>query len=234
MALTDGLVSYWKLDETSGNRADSHGSNTLTETSGSVAYATGKISNGAEIDAGTGGYLSASDSASLGITGSISFSFWWKPNDVSVTQVLVFKYRTDNNTREYQIYFDTSTDELAVVLASVGSTGIAKKWSFSPSNGTWYHIAFSFNATTEYGSLYINGSQVGSAQDYGISSINNSTNPLQIGAGASGGTRSDAVFDEFAIWSRAITGAEVTELYNGGAGLTYPSSTYTPQVMWFS
>jgi hypothetical protein len=30
------------------------------------------------------------------------------------------------------------------------------------------------------------------------------------------------LIDEVGIWSRALTGAEVTSLYNGGAGLQYP------------
>lgn len=46
MAIIDNLVSYWKLDEASGNALDAHGSNTLIETSGAIAAAGGKI-NGA-------------------------------------------------------------------------------------------------------------------------------------------------------------------------------------------
>ena len=49
MALTDNLVSYWKLDESSGNAADSVGSNTLTNT-GTATYAAGKINNGVVVN----------------------------------------------------------------------------------------------------------------------------------------------------------------------------------------
>lgn len=54
MALTDNLVSYWKLDESSGNASDSVGSNTLTN-NGTAGYASGKINNA--VDFGTGDNL---------------------------------------------------------------------------------------------------------------------------------------------------------------------------------
>jgi len=41
--LLNDLVSWWSLDEASGSRADSHGSNTLTD-SNTVTQATGKVS----------------------------------------------------------------------------------------------------------------------------------------------------------------------------------------------
>ena len=33
--------------------------------------------------------------------------------------------------------------------------------------------------------------------------------------------------DEAGIWSRALSGTEITELYNAGAGITYPFSILT-------
>ena len=57
MALTDNLVSYWKLDESSGNAADSVGSNTLTNTN-TVTYSAGKINNGADFERDSAQYFS--------------------------------------------------------------------------------------------------------------------------------------------------------------------------------
>ena len=44
MALQDNLLSYWKLDEYTGNASDIAGGKTLTNTSGT--YGSGKINNG--------------------------------------------------------------------------------------------------------------------------------------------------------------------------------------------
>lgn len=46
MSLSTNLISYWKLDETSGNAVDSVGSNTLTNNN-SVSFSTALINNGA-------------------------------------------------------------------------------------------------------------------------------------------------------------------------------------------
>ena len=57
MSLLTGLVSYWKLDESSGNAADAHASNTLTNNN-TVGYSAAKINNGADYGAGnTNKYL---------------------------------------------------------------------------------------------------------------------------------------------------------------------------------
>jgi len=70
---TRGLVSYWKLDEQSGNAIDSVSGNTLTNNS--VTYGDGKIGNGAVLN-GSSGYLSITNSnqKGLGITGDMTIS----------------------------------------------------------------------------------------------------------------------------------------------------------------
>lgn len=79
MALTDNLISYYKLDESSGNASDSVGSNTLTNVN-SVVYATAKLNKGADLERSSSQYLSIADGSQSGldITGNISVSAWIK------------------------------------------------------------------------------------------------------------------------------------------------------------
>ena len=56
-SLLTGLVSWWNLDETSGTRADSVGSNHLTDVN-TVGYAAGKIGNAASFVAANNETLS--------------------------------------------------------------------------------------------------------------------------------------------------------------------------------
>ena len=80
MALTTNLVSYWTLNETSGNAADSLGVNTLTNTS-TVAYSSGKINNGALMVGATPSYFAITNGSQtgLGLTGGeMSVAFWIK------------------------------------------------------------------------------------------------------------------------------------------------------------
>src|SRR5690606_38146388 len=73
MALTDDLISYWKLDEASGNAVDAHGSNTLTETSGTIDAATGKINGGRDFEAIDTEYFTCADNAGLS-AGDVDFT----------------------------------------------------------------------------------------------------------------------------------------------------------------
>ena len=42
----------------------------------------------------------------------------------------------------------------------------------------------------------------------------------------------DGIIDEVGIWARSLSDAEVTQLYNAGAGLTYPFTLpFTPTPM---
>src|SRR3990167_8592069 len=77
MALTDQLISYWKFDESSGNAADSHGANTLTNTN-TATFGTGKINNGTDLEEDSSQYFT--NATDLGITGgACSYSLWLKP-----------------------------------------------------------------------------------------------------------------------------------------------------------
>jgi hypothetical protein len=74
MALTDSLISYWKMDETSGTRYDSHGTNHLTDNN-SVGSLTGKINSSAYFGpAPTTKYLNHIDSSDFDV-GDIDFTF---------------------------------------------------------------------------------------------------------------------------------------------------------------
>ncbi len=77
--LIPGLVSYWKLDESSGNAMDSFGTNTLQNNNG-VIYEPGKIYNAADFGINNSS-KSLSKVTNLGIgAGACSISCWVKMN----------------------------------------------------------------------------------------------------------------------------------------------------------
>ena len=87
-ALTDGLVSFWGLNESSGSRADNISGNTLTETSGTVPSTTGKVGNAPLFTNSVSGYLSVSNNSSFNMSGGdFSISLWAYLNNKTGTQV---------------------------------------------------------------------------------------------------------------------------------------------------
>jgi hypothetical protein len=77
--LITGLVSWWNLDETSGTRADSHGSNDLTDVN-TVGYTDGKIGNAASCITANVEYLQVTDNSSFDFSGGMTIAGWVKQN----------------------------------------------------------------------------------------------------------------------------------------------------------
>jgi hypothetical protein len=68
---TTNLIAWWSMDETSGTRFDSHGTNALSD-NGNVGTTTGVVGNAASFD-GLDDYLSIADNLALS-TGDIDWS----------------------------------------------------------------------------------------------------------------------------------------------------------------
>lgn len=215
MALIDNLVSYWKLDEASGNRADSHGSNTLTENN-TVGSAAGKIGNAADFEDATSGYLSHTDNTDLSC-GDVdyTFSFWLNAETLngSFGFPVVFS-KGGTGDRDYALYFN-------VGKPSFESAGQLIEWGSALSTGTWYHIICWHDATANEIGISVND---GTPATRGDGTAVDSTGDFQLGASVSQGLYWDGLIDEFGFWKRVLTSGERTQLYNSGSGLAYPFS----------
>jgi len=229
MALATDLISYYKLDETSGTTADdAHGSNDGTN-SGATVNQTGKIGKAYsfdgvndEIDCGT-----ATDTA-MG-SSDFSVSFW---------------LNLDNTTQDNKgiisrgVYADDgwlvrhwAGGDIEFALSQNG-----KRQKFKADEvltTSWQHITITRSGATS--TLYIDGTSTAWNAWDGTGEHNNLTgtdptnnaarhlfivHPSDSGSGIIAGK-----IDEVGIWSRALTSTEVSELYNSGDGLAYPFST---------
>lgn len=74
MALTDNLIAYWKLDESSGNASDSSG-NGHTLTNNSISYGASKINNGA--------IFNGSNTFTLSTITPITINLWLNPSVIA-------------------------------------------------------------------------------------------------------------------------------------------------------
>jgi len=222
-ALTDNLVSYWQLDETSGARVDAHSSNDLTDNN-TVLYGTGIISNAGDFETGNTESLSITDGSQTGLdlSGDFSFSLWFKPES-SIEAPLIAKGYSSGN---YGYRLFTSNDGgagLHLMLSSNGSSATFRSWSWSDTPGTWYHIVVTYTASTHTAEAFIDGSSLGTV-DMVVTSIHNSNQSFYIASDDSAPATQDGLIDETGIWTKVLSGAEITELYNAGAGLAYPFS----------
>lgn len=218
--LPTGLISYWELEETSGTRYDSHGSNDLVD-GNTVGYTTsGKLGNAADFASTSSEYFETP--SDIGSTNAFSISLWVNPDRVNVNESLFHKCDTTSS--------DTSGAEFRLLMLSAGtfqwSIGngtlykINRTISHGMSAGTWYHIVMTWDGTDA--TLYKNNSVLDSVTD--AFTRHQSSEPLQIGRrerGAANDLYYDGQLDEIGFWDKELTSSEVSDLYASGSGLQY-------------
>jgi hypothetical protein len=223
MALDTNLVSYWKLDESSGTAIDAIGSNSLTNTSASYGSGSGKINNGASFN-GSSSKLEKTSASGLSFgTGAFSISAWFNLQGAGTGGSNGNLINMDNGGSTPRIWIDGESGTGGMTAQFYDGTHGAAT-TYTPPSTTWTHIVFMRDASSN-AKFYVNGS---------LSNTNNSTfgtpascnltiSQIKLGASYEGGAGFyQGYLDEVGIWSRDLTGAEITSLYNGGAGFQYP------------
>jgi hypothetical protein len=87
----------------------------------------------------------------------------------------------------------------------------------------WHHLMVTYDGTTML--MYIDGVAQAPITITLDTSINNASGTGTFGIGKAGYAPFDGPpgdMDEIGVWARCITPAEVTYLYNSGAGKAYP------------
>lgn len=221
MALTDNLTHYWKFDEASGNAADTVGSLTLTN-NGTATFGAALINNGATLARASSQYFNTTTDVHGGALSAYSIQVWYKPT-TAPTGADEHYIQSMNDAPGYSnILYNINAGNLRVrfrQLDNVGA-GVDISYTVTLSTSAYHHLVGTWNGTqTEF---FVDGVSRGTAS---ISTIETSgSQGFAFGATAGGTDYVNGNIDEIGFWTRALSGTEVTELYNGGMGLAYPFS----------
>jgi hypothetical protein len=224
-SLNTNLVSYWKMDETSGTRIDSEPTGTpqdFTDAS-SVGSTTGIIGNAGLFVAASTDSISHIDSIDLSV-GNIDFSvvLWAKLTTTNALEVLISHWAAASNQRGWYILWDSATSRFKLNVSSTGSdtTTLTASNFGSATTGVWYMIFISHDSVGNTINISVNdGTPDSVAYTLGVK---DSTAAFTVGAlGSSpGGSYANAAIDGIGFWKKVLSAAEITELYNGGAAKT--------------
>lgn len=231
MAITDGIISAWRLEETSGDLIDFVSSNNLTPTS--VTYGvTGKVNNAVSFDgtATSKAIITNANQVNLNITSieDRTFAFWFKTTTAGSSLFFDKRSAGDSPTGSWgaaivvgviQLFF--VDDSGTFVILNSNTTGL---------NDNNFHLAvFTFTRSVTGLRLYIdNVEDTASPVDVSsFGSVATNGNFTMGGSGFSSGNQYNGILDEVIIWDRIITSGERTTLWNGGAGTNIfsPAST---------
>lgn len=219
------LIAWWTMDETSGTRYDSHGSNDLSD-GNTVGYGTGIKSNAADFEYTSGNeHLYAASNSELQMGGTdFTITFWVKVESFAASSGNWFVNKRGNTDNlEYQVYSQKATG--APRFGTWDSLGNADYLSPTTAitTGEWHFIVASFNNTSKLKSISMDNETPTTTTLTGVT-IPSGTAQMAIGNASWNPTANlahDGMIDEVAIWKRVLTADEITWLYNSGAGRTY-------------
>jgi len=215
MALTDNLVSYYKLE---GNSTDSVGSNNGTDTSITYSHANGKVLQGAGF--GGASKISLGTSSTLN-PAALTITAWVKASSFANAYNAVYARTTDADGLKFNLLSVKTDGRIAVYFSGTGGTISSDGPSTTAiSTGTWYLLTMTYSTTAGL-IIYINAEVDNSVAANGT--LATITGTSYIGEDAYYTPRFwNGAIDEVGVWSRVLTPTEITQLYNYGAGLTYP------------
>lgn len=213
MPIKDNLIAYWELEEASGTRVDSHGSNDLTDNN-TVTQAVGKQGSAGQFTRVNSEYLSIADNAALSVADiDFTFAVWFYADTVSIQQALFGKVPSDYTSPRYdfQILSD-NTFQWSVDAGEFIPT-------FSISSGQWYLVIVDHDSVNNLLGVSLNDVRETSAYSTGTS---DDANIFTIGRrGAVDAQYFNGRIDEVGFWKRILTADERTYLYNSGNGRSY-------------
>ena len=209
------LVAYYRLEDVN----DSKGSFNLTNVN-SVTFTSAKYGNGANLGASNSNkYLTVAND--LGITGgAITISLWVKllaetsaddyflavQQDDSVDVDNGISYNHGGGSQTVTFRRNKANVQVQTATWSSGALGTAN----------WTHLVYTYDATNIRG--YANGVLVAGPTAASGNGDGTNADMFRIGANRVAGEFSSALIDDVAVFTRALTAAEVSTLYTEGGG----------------
>ncbi len=211
--LSEGLVGYWKMDESSGVTkncsaapfADSSGNGnngkSCPSTTGPDGGAVGKFGKAVNFD-GSNDYIDVANTSLLHPGDTFTLSAWVKRSSTGTFDAIF-----GTTTNDYQLAF--VNDNIKVSKQSIGDVFISTNTYTDTTN--WHHIVAVKNGSVST-KVYYDGVEIPGT--YADKTITAGSSSIYIGGDGNGGDIFSGSIDEARIYNRALSPQEVRQLYN--------------------
>ncbi len=193
--------------------------NILSKAAGTAAGSGAPNTHSLDLEVSSNQYAGITDGSQTGLDFSDAFtlSTWVKFESLQSTDddILIAKRNATGANRSYSFYSTGSGSEnLALTWWQNGSSeNDTESVSWSPSTGTWYHVAVTKSGTSV--KFYVNGAQQGSTQTGTYSGVYNSVADFRVGADQDDTADDfDGLLDDVRVWSRELSSTELANLYS--------------------
>ena len=198
-----GLVGAWAFDENTGTAVTDQSGRGNNGTLSNAIWTTGGQFNSALTFNGSNAWVTVPDSATLDLTTGMTVEAWVRPTTTGGWRTGVMKEQGGNLV--YGLYTNTTSNRPTVELYVNGSVR-ALTGTTQLVNGTWAHLAATYDGTTIR--LFVNGVQA--AQLAAAGSMPVSTGALRIGGNSIWSEWFSGTIDEVRVYNRALSASEIT------------------------
>lgn len=234
-SLLTGLVAYYKLDESSGNPADSSGAGLTLTNNGTTGFASALVNNG--ITQGTSNStknLSRADGLGMNLTTSYSISVWVKANEEisSGTWGILEICESTRDVATRVVYeYNGGTRQLTFQRNTVNGSFFTVNYPITLGTSDFYNLVMTYDGATL--TAYVNNVSVGSIASTGTGT--GAVNKTSVGSLFNEGTGNftdyaSMTIDEIGVWSKSLSSTERGDLYNNRLGNQYPFLNYSVSV----
>jgi len=232
--IKEGLISWWSMNETSGTRADSHGSNDLTPIN-TPGYESGKVSNALDLTTVNSEYLECvSPTGTVGTSSDFTFGAWLKRDGAGGDEAILSltnNYGENNADIDFCIWYDD--DMWYAAITATPTSGITEAYwidnTVSPridseaKDGVWEFCVFVYDsADAQAGNpaleLFVNNESRGKVSCE--TDPQNNHDRISFGRFRSWSYGNGSI-DEAFYYNRKLTTDEISTLYNSGSGVSY-------------
>lgn len=201
---------HWKLDETSGTTAvDAVGSRngTLVNfTTSNSKWIAGQVDGGLDFD-GSNDYVNMGTGCL--VTSAWTVALWVRPGGAADYSRLFIQGDGACGSRQLMMYWHSSQVEMRTT--SSGAAGNPNTATSDLPDGQWRHVTWTYDGSSH--KVYVNGALSSAAPD--------GTNVGMDGDNYLGrrdaGNYFDGALDDVRVFDRALTAAEVSQVYSGAA-----------------
>jgi hypothetical protein len=231
-----GMVAWWQAEN---NLADSAGSSLGTLKNG-ANFSAGEVGTAFNFD-GVDDYLVVKGpNLNVGTGAGLSVEGWINPANTTTPMPIIFY---ENNLGTYNgydagmhfyisIYPDTGTGP-GCLVANLLDTNSVSHIIASTTNlvtaGVWQHVALTYDRSSGNAAIYLNGTPVVQT-NLGSFTVQTTFTNLLIGGHTTYGSEANpsekfaGKMDELSLYSRALSGSEISALYNASSA----GKCYTP------
>ena len=221
----NGLVEYWPLDNSAtGILYSTPGFYTMTPT----YNLTGKL-NQAAMNFSSNNFIQSKNISSTVLTNNITITAWIRPTTLGRFSYIITKGTSSTTGADYYLRIE-NTNYLTFGWYNAAWYDQIDTTTPIPAN-VYTFVAVSYHPVESLVMMYINGINVKNFSDSHLMVANNKN--ITIGDTADSSTYYFVGdLDEIGLWNRSLSASEISNLYNGGTGLSYPLSAGPNVSIW--